>query len=580
VATSRERLRLQGEIEFPVPPLPSAGVGEERPEDIGVAPAVLLFAERARAVLPDFRVTHDNARAVARICAGLDGLPLALELAAPRLRVLSADQLAERIEGSPGGKLSLLRSGPRDAPSRHQTLRDAIDWSYRMLTAEEQRELAALSVFAGGFTSESAEEITGVPRSLELIESLLEKNLLQLQAQAGPRFSMLETVREFASEMLDKLEDAPALRRRHGEWFARLAARQSGRVQGRNRAEALAVFSHERANLRVALRWALDAGVTGLAEDLALGTLRFWEATAQFSEARQWLELLMAKRASAKVLSALGLVAFHQGRHQDSRRHLREALLAHSPVDPPGVRAETLVRLQWSALNEGDYRAVEETVEESISGCLAAGDVVGAALAKVQRAMVRAAAGNRAVAREEFDRALDALAAEGAEEALGWALNAAGDAARAAGDLETCERHYRRALEIGERLRSDRVRTAAAINLGLAAATRRDFDEALKQTQQALRVQVAQGRRDTLPGALLILSLKHITAGRVAEGARLLAAAELMNRRLGQRWEYGDRDLVAVASDSISRLGPQERAAAEAAASAMDEEQMRCELFE
>jgi tetratricopeptide (TPR) repeat protein len=539
----------------------------------------MLFQERARAVLPGFQVTRDNAPAVARICAALDGLPLALELAAPRLRVLSAHHLAERIEGS-SGRLSLLRSGPRDAPSRHQTLRDAIDWSYRMLAPEEQRELAALSVFAGGFTPESAEEITGVPRSLELIESLVEKNLLQAQAQVDPRFSMLETVREFASEMLDQFEDGPALRRRHAEWFGRLAAQQSGRVQGRYRAEAITIFSHERANLRVALRWAVDQRLNPLAEGLALALLRFWEATAQFSEARQWLELVLAEQASGRALSALGWIDFHQGRHQDARRHLRDALSLHSAADPLGARAETLVRMQWAALNEGDYRAVEETVEESVAGCLAAGDAVGAAMARVQRAMVRAAAGEHVVAREEFDGAIDALTEEGAEEALGWALNAAGDAARVAGDLETCERRYRRALEIGERLGSDRVWTAAMINLGLAAATRRDFDEALKQTQRALRVQVAQGRRDTLPGALLILSLKHVASGRVAEGARLLAAAEQMQGRLGQRWEYGDRDLVAIASDSMSRLDPQERAAAEAAASTMDEEQIRREIFE
>jgi tetratricopeptide (TPR) repeat protein len=148
------------------------------------------------------------------------------------------------------------------------------------------------------------------------------------------------------------------------------------------------------------------------------------------------------------------------------------------------------------------------------------------------------------------------------------------------GDLETCERHYQRALEIGERLGSERVRTAATFNLGMAAATRRDFDEALRYVRQAVRSQVEQGRRDTLPPAVMMLSLKHIAEGRIADGARLLAAAEQMNRRLGQHWEYSDRDLLAVASEAISRLEPQERAAAEAAAGAMDEEQMRRELFD
>jgi len=580
VATSRERLRLQDELEFRVAPLQLAKKDEDRMEEICAAPAVLLFQKRAQAVVPDFRVTRDNALAAARICSALDGLPLALELVAPRLRVLNVHQLADRIERS-SGKLSLLRSGPRDAPSRHQTLGDAIDWSYQMLTPDEQRQFASLSVFAGGFTAEAADEITGVSQSLELIESLLEKNLLQpqLQPQGGPRLFMLETVREFASEVLEALESGPQLRRRHAEWFARLAAEQGERLQGRHRAEAISIFSDERANLRVALRWALDQQWNALAESLALALLRFWEATAEFSEARQWLELALGRCPSARLRSALGMVDIHQGRIQEAQRNLRAALIEQPPAESPRARAETLVRLQWAQLLEGDYQAVESAVEETIAGCLAVGDVVGTAMAKVQRAMVRAAAGDHGVAREEFDRAIEILSAEGAEDALGWALNASGDAARIAGDLGTCEHHYQRALGIGERLGAERVRTAAMHNLGLAAAARCDFDEALKHTQRAIRVQVAQGRRDTLPGGLLILSLKHISAGRVAEGARLLLAAEQMNTRLGQRWEYSERRLVAIASESIALLRPHERATAEVAAGAMDEEQIRDELL-
>ncbi|HZG68439.1 MAG TPA: BTAD domain-containing putative transcriptional regulator, partial [Herpetosiphonaceae bacterium] len=299
LVTSRAVLRLYGEHEFPVPPLilPDMQHLPELP-DLPQYGAVRLFVERAQAVCPDFAITDETAPAVAAICHRLDGLPLAIELAAARIRLLPPQTMLQRLE-SP---LKLLTGGPADHSARHQTLRATIDWSYHLLSAGEQQLLARLAVFVGGWTLEAAETICGAGGTLPVdpldgLEALVAKSLVHRQ-QAGtggtagtPRFRMLEMIREYAYEHLVASGEVATLQRRHAEHYLALAeAAERARQQGSQQAIWLERLEAEHDNLRAVLHWALDQREAVLALRLGTALETFWDSHGHLTEGRQWLE--------------------------------------------------------------------------------------------------------------------------------------------------------------------------------------------------------------------------------------------------------------------------------------------------
>ena len=261
LATSRIPLRLYGEQEYPVPPLALPDPGVLPPLEILTQyEAVRLFVERARTVKPDFTVTNESAPAVAEICARLDGLPLAIELAAARVRLLPPQKMLQRL----GNRMKLLKGGARDLPTRQQTLRGAIDWSHDLLE-EEKILFRRLSVFAGGRTLEAIEEICdpeGALDALEGLESLLEKSLLRQEEGPGgePRFVMLETIHEYAREKLQASGEAEEIKRLHAEYFLALAKEAEPELVGPDQVEWMDRLATEHDNMRAALSWALGKG--------------------------------------------------------------------------------------------------------------------------------------------------------------------------------------------------------------------------------------------------------------------------------------------------------------------------------
>jgi len=261
LVTSREVLHVQAEHEFPVPPLPLPDP-KSLPDlaTLSHNAAVALFIQRAQAVKPDFQVTNANARAIAEICVRLDGLPLAIELAAARMKLLPPQALLARL----GQSLQVLTGAARDLPARQQTLRNTIAWSYHLLDAAEQRLFCRLSVFVGGCTLEAAEAICAAPgdgneagQVLEIVASLIDKSLLQQIAQEGeePRFAMLETIREYGLERLEASSKAEVTQRSHAEYFLTLAERAEPEVRSAQQITWIARLEHEHDNLREALRW-------------------------------------------------------------------------------------------------------------------------------------------------------------------------------------------------------------------------------------------------------------------------------------------------------------------------------------
>jgi predicted ATPase/class 3 adenylate cyclase len=335
LTTSREPLGLHGEREYPVPPL---GLPDPRHlpglDTLSQYEAVALFIERATAVKPDFVVTNDNAPAVAEICARLDGLPLAIELAAARVKILTPPAMLTRLEH----RLQFLARGSRDVPTRQQTLRDAIAWSYDLLDGDERTLFARLSVFVGGFSLEAAEAVCNPPGELGLdtldgVASLTNKSLLR-QMDAGPgetRFFMLETIREYAEERRAEEPDADEVSRRHARFFLDLAERAEPELTGPDQIRWLNGLETEHDNLRAAITWAAEHGELDLALRMGGSLWRFWQFRGHLREAGERLEELLARpggdpEARARALAGAGGVAYWMGDFVAARQRYEECL--------------------------------------------------------------------------------------------------------------------------------------------------------------------------------------------------------------------------------------------------------------
>ena len=307
LATSRGALRLTGEHEYPVLPLPLPAppdpVRPPTPAALSRCEAVALFAQRAAAVRPDFALTGENAPAVAEVCRRLDGLPLAIELAAAQVKVLPPRALLARLSG----RLAVLVGGPRDAPARQQTLRATLDWSHALLDGKERVLFRRLAVFAGGWTLDAAEAVCNCPDgsspgALPGLGQLLDKSLLRQQEppDGEPRFAMLETVREYALERLEQSGEAAAIRRRHAGHFLAMAERAAPALAGPGQRGWLERLEAEHDNLRAALGWSIAADDESAAALRLAGALgRFWEVRGHLTEGRRWLERALAVGAAA-----------------------------------------------------------------------------------------------------------------------------------------------------------------------------------------------------------------------------------------------------------------------------------------
>ena len=321
MVTSRVVLSLRGEQEYAVPPLhvPDPGRLPTGLSALGEVEAVRLFTERAQAASSRFALTEQNAPVVAEITARLDGLPLAIELAATRTKVLTPEQILSRLKR----RLSILTSGPRSLPERQRTLRAAIAWSYDLLDPVERRLFARLSVFSGGWRFESAEAVCDPDElgldALDGLTSLVDKSLIRRTEPPGrpSRFSMLETIREFGLEQLEAAGDLELVLRRHAEHFLGLAVDAEPHLAGADQGEWLDRCEQEHANIRAALRWAIDRGEAGPAQAAAGALWRFWQQRGHLAEGRGWLEETLAMpsgqaptAARAKALTGAGGIAW------------------------------------------------------------------------------------------------------------------------------------------------------------------------------------------------------------------------------------------------------------------------------
>ena len=375
LVTSRTPLRVRSEKELPVPPLavpPSRHTLDLH--SLSQYAAMTLFIQRAQAVKPDFAVTNDNAPAVAEICYRLDGLPLAIELAAARIKILPPQALLLRLEN----RFDVLRGGTRDLPERQQTLRRAIDWSYDLLNDNARKLLRRLSVFAGGWTLEAAEAVCNVEGDsdtdvLDEMESLLDNSLLTRSdgAYGDMRFNMLETIREYTLVRLMDSGEADRVRRRHAQFYLALVEQAEPELTASDQMEWTNRLDIEHGNIRAVLTWSQQYDAE-LGLKLCGSVWRFWEMHSFIGEGRLWLEAFIARSrqptaARGKALHAASALAVYQGDYETARAHMEEALpIVQQLGDQRGI-ATALNELGLIASCQGKFVDARQLLEQSLA---------------------------------------------------------------------------------------------------------------------------------------------------------------------------------------------------------------------
>ncbi len=539
LATSRASLRLSGEHLYPVPPLglPDAKHLQD-PRSLSQCDAAALFVERAVAVKPDFRVTAENAAAVAEICVRLDGLPLALELAAARIAILPPQPLLERLSQ----RLALLTGGARDLPARQQTLRAAIDWSYGLLSEDELLLFARLAVFVRGCLLEAAEAVcqSGGNRPIDVfgcLASLVEKSLLrQEEAEGGqPRFSMLETIREYALDRLEQSGEANEVRRRHAEHYLQLAEISEPEILGAEQLVWLERLDAEQDNFRSALSFLLDSGQFERALRLIGALRRAWAARGQLTETRSLLETALlrsdgvAPAVRAKALYGLGRVALGQGDYDAALTALGQSARVFKELDDPDGLAYALADQGWIAAERGDDQRARRLAEESLAHARAAGNRTTTAAALHVLACTALDQRDYARARSLFEASLT-LRRE-----LGDKRNMANSLCFL-GALEMLEGEYWRANELLEEglalardLRNRLVECAALANLALVAVLTGEGERAASLAADSLALCGEVGDKRTTVECLHALAGVAALEREPFRMAVLLGAAERLH---------------------------------------------------
>jgi predicted ATPase/transcriptional regulator with XRE-family HTH domain len=473
--TSRAPLRVRGEQEYPVAPLALPDL-DRLPEvaEVSGNPAIELFVERARAVVPVFGLTRENTTAVAAICRRLDGLPLAIELAAARLRTLSPTALLARLDPI----LPLLTGGARDLPERQRTMEATIRWSYELLGPEEQELFRRISVFASGFWLEAAEAVgagedTSGGQVLEVLSSLVEQSLVNVEASPGEevRYRMLEPVRQYALRLLED-EEAEEARRRHAEYYMEFAERAEPELRRARMAEWLDRLESERDNLRSAVYWALSRGEPELAVHLTYALTRFFWSRGQHSEMLRWMEDALERDDAlttgtrARALYVAELMRFRLGGEEgllSASEHIVAAL--RSEGDLAGA-ADVLMMSGLAAIRSGDAARAAELLEESHTLFESIGDEQGRAMALVHLGAAPLIRGEYARAEEYFERGLVLARKSGDPFSTFTALYHLALATQGKGQYGRARRYYAEFMTISGRI-EDRPNVGYAL-VGLA----------------------------------------------------------------------------------------------------------------
>jgi predicted ATPase/class 3 adenylate cyclase len=504
LATSREPLGLHGEREYPVPPL-GLPDPEHLPPVQGLSQfeSVALFIERAAAVQPGFAVTNDNAPAVAEICARLDGLPLAIELAAARVKILTPQAMLARLDRA----LTFLTRGARDVPARQQTLRGAIAWSYDLLNEEERRLFARLSVFVGGFALEAAEAVTNRGGELGLdtldgVASLTNKSLLrQMESEPGePGFFMLETIREFADERLAEDPRAEMVRHRHATFYLELAERAAPELTGADQVHWLDALAARHDNFRAALAWAVDRGEAETALRLGAALWRFWQMRGNLREGLDRLRTVLDVPEAdghpellAAALEAAGGIAYWMG-SREAEGYYDESLRIRRELGEPAPIAEALYNRSFTSIflrgkDRREFERARELLEESLAIFRGMDDERGIAKALWGLGDLLYEAGELDDAKRYIVEALDMHRRQGDRFGMAWDFFLLGLTTQKLEQSDKARRHFEEALELLSEARDTSGIPLVLAGLASVAAAEGDGDRAIRLAAAAAQLE-------------------------------------------------------------------------------------------
>ncbi len=612
LATIRERLNVPGETVHQIPPLSLPPGGSAEFAKIADSEAVALFVERATSALPAFRLNRENAVAVAKVCRRLDGLPLAIELAAARTRALTPQELLVHLEDS----FQVLAGGSPAAPDRHQTMKGAMDWSHDLLAEKEQAIFRRLAAFPGSWTLEAAENVvTDAPSAergenadsallrvedvLEGLARLIDKSLVNADLSSeGSRYSMLETVRQYASELLTESQEETIVRQRHVRYFSDLARRGAEQLQGPAQFRWLRRLERELDNFRAALPWMLENGTVELALRHVVDLSKFWMRSDRFVEGREWMErtLAMANRTDLDELRAAALatysfllygqgdysgaetvaeesiaicerhghredqllalrvrgrLAWRQGHYARARQILEEGQALAQEVGDVQAEADLVHILGHVALDQGEHQSAQRHFQRSLSAFREHQDAIGIATLGGDLGLAAYLQQDYATARSYFEENLAIYKEAGFQDGIARTLNRLGDLARCEGEYELAEGLYSESLALAERIEYPAHMISALHNLGYVALRNGETERSAAFFEDSMRLSQELEDRKGVAEALTGLAAVIATRGQHGQAAALFAAAQSLRQSLGV--ELWPANRLAI-DDAISSL--------------------------
>jgi non-specific serine/threonine protein kinase len=556
LATSRTVLRASGEHLFSVMPLavPPAATPTSAGDLLEHA-GTLLFVERARAAAPGFDVTDEDAMAVAAVCRHLDGIPLAIELAAARVRLLRPGEILDHLNRT----LPVLTGGPRDRPSRQRTMRDTIAWSYELLAAADQVMLRRLSVFRGGFTVEALRAVCAAPgeegpEALERVASLADQSLVRLSGPTGgeQRFGMLELVREFALERLAAAGEEPAMRAAHAAYHRALAEEAELGLRGSDQQRWWDRLEEELDNLRTALTWTIGGGGAARAEEglrMAGALWYFWFQRGFLTEGRRWLtatlELVAApNRFRPRALLGEGTLAWRQGDLSAARDRLEESLTGWRLLSDPRGLAESLHVLGHVLFDRREYAAARALFERSRAAFTEMGDVSGSLPLAGDLGLVAYHTGALAEARIMLEASLSLYRRHGLKDRVAEALNRLGDLARLGDDLQSAAALYEESRQLWHELRGIPGEASALHKLAVVGRLRGDHGAARAALAESLTLQRQSGNRQGVAECLAAVAGIAAATGQPGPAAQLLSATATLLGLIGTPLAPADLGLL------------------------------------
>jgi predicted ATPase len=542
VVTSQSPLHVYGEHEFPVPPLALPDPKSLPPlEALSRLPAIALFVERASAVKRDFTLSSENAPAVAAVCARLDGLPLAIELAAARVKLLSPSAMLARLQSC----LNLLTGGARDLPTRQQTLRGTVDWSFSLLNPAEQTLFRRLSVFVGGCTLEAVEAVCDTPGDLGIdildgMASMVDKSLAQQVEQAAgeTRFVMLSTIREYALERLAGSEDVAATRRSHAAYYLVLA--EEGASEAAAHPEWLDRFEIEHDNFRTALEYLIKTGDADWGLRLGTALFRFWETREYLAEGRNRIARLLALEGAAarpklrsRLLFAAAVLAGEQGDYVPAQQLLEESLETCLELNDNRGVAVALNALAVNARDRGELPGSCFLFERCVAIWRDVGDPADIARALSNLANVTKLQGELPRASSLYEECLAIFRQAGDVAGIAWTLNYQGDVARESNDLTAARSFYEQALAAFSLSRDGWGIASALSDLASLSWDQSDNDEARRLYGESIQMFQNLGHQRGIARVLECLAANTAAQSNPVQSLRFAGAAAALRERLG-----------------------------------------------